>query len=67
VKFHFDIVEDLGTFIEVEAIDTEDKFTIEELREQCNKYYHFFGFTESNNIDKSYSDLIIALKTQNNR
>lgn len=64
VKFHFDIVENLGTFIEVEAIDTENKYTIEELKELCNKYYNFFEFTETNNISKSYSDLIIDLKKQ---
>lgn len=30
VKFHFDFVQNLGTFIEVEAIDTQNEFTIAE-------------------------------------
>ncbi len=61
VKFHFDIVENLGTFMEVEAIDKNEEFTIAELKEQCDKYYRFFELTEENIIDKSYSDLIIEL------
>lgn len=62
VKFHFDMVENLGTFMEVEAIDTEEKFTINELKEQCDKYFNFFELKDENIIDKSYSDLIIKLK-----
>ena len=62
VKFHFDIVDNLGTFIEVEAIDDKEEFTLEELKSQCNKYFDFFGLSEHNLIDKSYSDLILDLK-----
>jgi adenylate cyclase, class 2 len=58
VKFHFDVVDKLGTFIEVEAIDSEGNFTIENLREQCNKYFDFFELQKSSLIDKSYSDLL---------
>ena len=65
VKFHFDIVENLGTFIEVEAIDSNNEFTIEQLKKQCDKYFNFFELTEQNIIDKSYSDLIIELKNKN--
>ena len=36
VKFHFDVVENLGFFIEVEAIDDKDEFTVEALKEQCD-------------------------------
>ncbi len=61
VKFHFDIVENLGTFMEVEAIDSKEEFTIEELKEQCDKYFDFFELTQNNIIDKSYSDLIMEL------
>ena len=68
VKFHFDLVENLGTFIEVEAIDSKEEFTIEELKKQCDKYFDFFELTINNVIDKSYSDLILELKkaTTNN-
>lgn len=61
VKFHFDIVENLGTFMEVEAIDNKEEFTVEELKEQCDKYFNFFELTQNNLIDKSYSDLIMEL------
>ncbi len=61
VKFHFDLVENIGTFLEVEAIDCKEEFTIEDLREQCDKYFKYFELTKSNIIDKSYSDLIMEL------
>ncbi|MGC4233299.1 MAG: class IV adenylate cyclase [Niabella sp.] len=64
VKFHFDVVESLGTFIEVEAIDEHEAFTIEELKSQCDHYFKFFGLTEQNVIDGSYSDLIIELESK---
>lgn len=62
IKFHFDIVENLGTFIEVEAIDNNAAFTTEELKMQCDKYFDFFKLTQQNIIDRSYSDLIIDLE-----
>src|SRR5699024_9063983 len=46
VKFHFDIVEDLGTFMEVEALDSTGKFTVEELKKQCDQYFAFFKLTQ---------------------
>lgn len=58
VKFHFDEVKNLGTFIEVEAIDTKQEFTIEELKKQCNQYLSLFGITQSQLVDLSYSDLL---------
>lgn len=61
VKFHFDVVENLGTFIEVEAIDSNEEFTLEELKRQCDKYFNFFELTQNNIVDKSYSDLILEL------
>lgn len=61
VKFHFDEVEPLGSFVEVEAIDMEGKFTIEELKELCDKYFEFFGLKKEDLVDKSYSDLLLAL------
>jgi predicted adenylyl cyclase CyaB len=61
VKFHFDLVENLGTFIEVEAIDANDEFTTEELKKQCDYYLAFFEINDDQIIDKSYSDLMLAL------
>ena len=58
VKFHFDEVKGLGTFLEVEAIDSNESFTIEQLKEQCDKYFNFFALDKSQLVDKSYSDLV---------
>ncbi|QTY27784.1 class IV adenylate cyclase [Flavobacterium sp. CS20] len=63
VKFHFDLVEDLGTFLEVEAIDSNEEFTIEELKQQCDKFFEFFELGKANLIDQSYSDLIIEIRS----
>lgn len=59
VKFHFDRVADLGTFMEVEAIDAKDAFTTEELKAQCDFYFDFFELTPESIIDRSYSDLLL--------
>lgn len=59
IKFHFDEVKNLGTFIEVEAIDDANRFTIEELKTQCDYYFNFFELTEENVVAKSYSDLLL--------
>lgn len=62
VKFHFDTVRPLGTFVEVEAIDTDGNIGIEKLKEQCNYYAQYFSILENNFIDVSYSDMVINLK-----
>jgi predicted adenylyl cyclase CyaB len=58
VKFHFDKVEDLGTFIEVEAINSGG-ISVEKLKEQCNFYADFFEIQNSDYESVSYSDLIM--------
>lgn len=62
VKFHFDIVENFGTFIEVEAIDTDGSISIETLQEQCNYYAKFFNVAQQDYIAFSYSDLLLHKK-----
>lgn len=59
IKFHFDIVEGLGHFIEVEAIDDNNMFMIDDLKSQCDYYYNYFKLDKSYLVDKSYSDLIL--------
>lgn len=59
VKFHFDVVKGLGTFIEVEAIDRTGDIGIEKLKEQCRYYAAFFNITADEYIAVSYSDLIL--------
>lgn len=58
VKFHFDTIDGLGNFIEVEAADDSGRYSIDELKEQCNRYFEFFELNESDLIDISYSDMI---------
>lgn len=59
VKFHFDKVEGLGNFIEVEAIDNTGNKSVEKLKEQCKKYAAFFNIEQSGYIAHSYSDLLL--------
>jgi len=43
VKFHFDVVENLGTFIEVEAIDSKEEFRLEELERTVTNILTFLN------------------------
>ena len=61
VKFHFDKVEGLGTFIEVEAIDDNGSIGIEKLKNQCSYYIDFFEIKEEDFMKKSYSDMLMTL------
>jgi predicted adenylyl cyclase CyaB len=62
VKFHFDTVQQLGTFIEVEAIDTDGTIGVETLKEQCNYYINFFELEQNDFVELSYSDLLLLNK-----
>ncbi len=62
VKFHFDTVKNLGTFIEVEAIDKSGEIGIEKLKEQCSYYADYCGIKTSDYISLSYSDLILNIE-----
>jgi predicted adenylyl cyclase CyaB len=66
VKFHFDTIAELGTFIEVEAIDKNGNIGIEKLKEQANKYAALFNIKPSDYIALSYSDLILK-STENKK
>jgi adenylate cyclase, class 2 len=59
VKFHFDEVTALGTFIEVEAIDRDGSIGVEKLQEQCRYYSQLFELTEADYVAESYSDLLL--------
>jgi predicted adenylyl cyclase CyaB len=59
VKFHIDTVKKIGTFMEIEAIDTEGTFTKEKLLEQCEYYLKLFEIPKSDLISVSYSDLLL--------
>jgi adenylate cyclase, class 2 len=59
VKFHFDHLMGLGSFVEVEAIDVDDRHTLEELRGQCDKYQKYFGLDDSHMVNGSYGDMVL--------
>jgi adenylate cyclase, class 2 len=59
VKFHFDTVEGLGTFIEVEAIDKDGNIGKEKLQAQCDEYAALFGIAAKDFCALSYSDMIL--------
>jgi adenylate cyclase, class 2 len=60
VKFHFDRVEGLGEFMEVEAIDKEGSIGLDKLQGQCRHYASYFGIAQSDYLAVSYSDMILA-------
>jgi predicted adenylyl cyclase CyaB len=59
VKFHIDTVKDLGTFVEIEAIDEDGTIGKEKLQSQCENYLKIFNIQEKELLDSSYSDLLI--------
>ena len=59
VKFHFDTVKGLGTFIEVEAIDKDGNTGKEKLRSQCDEYAALFSIEPASFCSLSYSDMIL--------
>jgi len=61
VKFHFDRVEGLGTFVEVEAIDSNGEIGIEKLKDQCNFYINFLEIKTENFMKISYSDMMMEI------
>lgn len=58
VKFHFDEVQGLGSFVEVEAIDLAGNIGREKLQQQCDKYLKMLNIKKEDLIAKSYSDLL---------
>ena len=60
VKFHIDVVKDLGNFIEIEAIDMDGSIPEERLLEQCQFYIQLFGVKDEDLLENSYSDMLLA-------
>jgi adenylate cyclase, class 2 len=59
VKFHLDVVEGLGNFVEIEAIDEHGDIGYEALLAQCSFYMHLFNIQEADLMTNSYSDMIL--------
>ena len=60
VKFHLDDVNGLGTFVEIEAIDSDGSIGKEKLVGQCNYYSNLFQIKNEDLVAESYSDLLLA-------
>jgi predicted adenylyl cyclase CyaB len=58
VKFHIDRVPRLGSFVEIEAIDSTGRIGRAKLLRQCNNYLKLFGISENDLVQYSYSDLL---------
>ena len=58
VKFHFDQVLGLGEFMEVEVINENNRFTMEELQAECKRWIGFFDILPEQFVETSYSDMI---------
>ena len=59
VKFHIDEVVGLGSFVEIEAIDSNGSIGKAKLQEQCGHYMRLFGIEEVDLVEVSYSDMLI--------
>ncbi len=59
VKFHFDEVDNLGEFVEVEAIDNDRSIGILKLKEQCSYYAAYFNIQPADYQQNSYSDMLL--------
>lgn len=59
VKFHIDIVKNLGTFVEIEAMDFDGKIGKDKLFEQCDYYIKLFKIRRGDLISNSYSDMLL--------
>lgn len=65
VKFHIDEVKGLGSFVEIEAIDSENTQKVmnaEELNAQCRFYIELFNIQKSDLLTHSYSDMVMDLQ-----
>jgi predicted adenylyl cyclase CyaB len=61
VKFHIDRIENLGSFMEIEAISENNQIPREELIKQFSYYKEKLHIQDVDLINKSYSDMILEL------
>ncbi len=62
IKFHVDVVQELGSFVEIEAISEDGSMPESQLLAQCKKYIQLFSISDKDLIEVSYSDLLLKLK-----
>jgi len=58
VKFHLDTVKEVGTFVEIEAIDKELNIGEKRLSEQCDYYVDLLKIDRADFVAQSYSDMV---------
>lgn len=61
IKFHIDEVECLGSFVEIEVIDTTGRIGTKKLTQQCDEYMRLFEITKDHLLSNSYSDMLLEL------
>jgi adenylate cyclase, class 2 len=59
VKFHIDDVEGLGSFVEIEAIDSNGQLGFDYIHRQCSEYMEYFQIKDTDLLTHSYSDLLL--------
>lgn len=62
VKFHLDTLENVGSFVEIEAGNKDHHIPVEKLHEQCRYYLSAFGINEDDLVDRSYSDMLLEMQ-----
>lgn len=58
VKFHIDEVKNLGSFVEIEAIDQEGHGSKDKLQKQCELFIQKLGIDRHDLLTDSYSDML---------
>jgi adenylate cyclase class 2 len=61
VKFHIDTVKDLGSFVEIEAIDADSSLGRDKLLAQCQEFLELFKIAPVDLVADSYSDLLLSV------
>ena len=64
VKFHLDIVEGLGTFVEIEVIAENLSIGRDKLLDQCTHYLKLFNIDNSDLLSTSYSDMLLNMESK---
>ncbi|MCB2213722.1 class IV adenylate cyclase [bacterium] len=59
VKIHLDEVDELGRFVEIEAIGAPGTHTDDQLRDQCEALMRRFQIREDDLLTSSYSDMLL--------
>jgi len=60
VKFHVDAVKNLGSFVEIEAIDIGGTLGKDTLLAQCREFLELFHIAAGDLVASSYSDLLLS-------